>query len=145
MGLCKCPKRRVTNLFCFVHRVNVCEDCMVNSHATVSNLCSKLHLICALYVYWPQCVVQSYLKWLEDSDYDAVCVLCSNSLHQGTVVRLICYGLCIFPNNAHLNVACTVFNRDTYTSRYCSSVMFGQVWSLSSCQHYASRLYLSKV
>ena len=35
MGLCKCPKRRVTNLFCFVHRVNVCEDCIISQHHRV--------------------------------------------------------------------------------------------------------------
>ncbi len=35
MGLCKCPKRKVTNQFCFEHRVNVCEHCMVNSHKKV--------------------------------------------------------------------------------------------------------------
>lgn len=35
MGLCKCPKRRVTNLFCFEHRVNVCEHCMVTNHPKV--------------------------------------------------------------------------------------------------------------
>ncbi|VDQ01653.1 unnamed protein product [Trichobilharzia regenti] len=28
MGLCKCERRRVTNLFCFEHRVNVCEFCL---------------------------------------------------------------------------------------------------------------------
>lgn len=37
MGLCKCPKRRVTNLFCFEHRVNVCEHCMVTNHPKVYN------------------------------------------------------------------------------------------------------------
>ncbi|KAG7272718.1 hypothetical protein CRUP_038164 [Coryphaenoides rupestris] len=31
MGLCKCPKRKVTNLFCFEHRVNVCEHCLCPS------------------------------------------------------------------------------------------------------------------
>ena len=36
MGLCKCPKRRVTNQFCFEHRVNVCEWCMVQKHPKVS-------------------------------------------------------------------------------------------------------------
>ena len=45
MGLCKCPKRKVTNQFCFEHRVNVCEHCMVAAHAN--------------------CVVQSYLAWLQ--------------------------------------------------------------------------------
>ena len=37
MGLCKCPLRKVTNLFCFEHRVNVCEHCMVNKHQKVSD------------------------------------------------------------------------------------------------------------
>ena len=32
MGLCKCPKRKVTNLFCFEHKVNVCENCLVTDH-----------------------------------------------------------------------------------------------------------------
>jgi len=71
MGLCKCPKRQVTNQFCFEHRVNVCENCMVNSH--------------------PKCIVQSYLQWLKDSDYDASCPLCKNSLENDECVRLICY------------------------------------------------------
>ena len=35
MGLCKCPKRKVTNLFCFEHRVNVCEHCLVSNHNKV--------------------------------------------------------------------------------------------------------------
>ncbi|CAI8019076.1 Zinc finger protein-like 1 [Geodia barretti] len=72
MGLCRCEKRRVTNLFCFVHQVNVCEDCMISQHH--------------------RCVVQSYLKWLEDADYDPVCVLCTKSIQEGgDVVRLVCY------------------------------------------------------
>ena len=36
MGLCKCPKRKVTNLFCFEHRVNVCEHCLIDNHPKVS-------------------------------------------------------------------------------------------------------------
>uniref|UniRef100_A0A1I7YRE2 Zinc finger protein-like 1 homolog n=1 Tax=Steinernema glaseri TaxID=37863 RepID=A0A1I7YRE2_9BILA len=70
MGLCKCPKRKVTNLFCFEHRVNVCEDCLVDSHES--------------------CVVQSYLAWLTDSDFDPNCVLCSHLLGTGETVRLQC-------------------------------------------------------
>ncbi|XP_037026323.1 zinc finger protein-like 1 homolog [Bradysia coprophila] len=71
MGLCKCPKRQVTNQFCFDHRVNVCEHCMVNSH--------------------PTCVVQSYLQWLKDSDYDSRCKLCKDELGSGDCIRLVCY------------------------------------------------------
>ncbi|GLH02186.1 hypothetical protein R5R35_012139 [Gryllus longicercus] len=71
MGLCKCPKRRVTNQFCFEHRVNVCEFCMVTNH--------------------PKCVVQSYLQWLQDSDYNPICELCTKELESEDCVRLICY------------------------------------------------------
>ena len=35
MGLCKCPKKKVTNQFCFEHRVNVCEHCLVSNHPRV--------------------------------------------------------------------------------------------------------------
>lgn len=39
-----------------------------------------------------QCIVQSYLRWLEDSDYNALCALCTESLSNGEVIRLVCYG-----------------------------------------------------
>ncbi|KAI8424927.1 hypothetical protein MSG28_006839 [Choristoneura fumiferana] len=71
MGLCKCPKRRVTNQFCFEHRVNVCEYCMVTNH--------------------PKCIIQSYLQWLQDSDYNPICEICTNSLSEGECIRLTCY------------------------------------------------------
>ncbi|KAL0994086.1 hypothetical protein UPYG_G00117590 [Umbra pygmaea] len=73
MGLCKCPKRKVTNLFCFEHRVNVCEHCLVSNHN--------------------KCIVQSYLQWLQDSDYNPNCRLCNNPLISQDTVRLICYDL----------------------------------------------------
>lgn len=71
MGLCKCPRKKVTNQFCFEHRVNVCEHCMVSNH--------------------PKCVVQSYLQWLQDSDYSPLCELCQKELSIGDCIRLICY------------------------------------------------------
>lgn len=71
MGLCKCPKRKVTNQFCFEHRVNVCEHCMVKKH--------------------PKCVVQSYLQWLQDSDYNPNCLLCDQDLSEENCARLKCY------------------------------------------------------
>ncbi|TPX38706.1 hypothetical protein SeMB42_g06588 [Synchytrium endobioticum] len=70
MGLCKC--RSVTNLFCFEHRKNVCEKCILSDH--------------------PNCVVQSYLAWLQDSDYEAVCKLCKKGLDV-SIVRLTCLDL----------------------------------------------------
>ncbi|XP_069739301.1 LOW QUALITY PROTEIN: zinc finger protein-like 1 [Phaenicophaeus curvirostris] len=71
MGLCKCPKRKVTNLFCFEHRVNVCESCLVSGHQ--------------------KCIVQSYLQWLQDSDYSPECRLCRSPLAARDTVRLVCY------------------------------------------------------
>ena len=44
MGLCKCPKRKVTNLFCYEHRVNVCEYCLVQNHSKVCYF--SLHHFC---------------------------------------------------------------------------------------------------
>ncbi|XP_058382449.1 zinc finger protein-like 1 isoform X2 [Diceros bicornis minor] len=73
MGLCKCPKRKVTNLFCFEHRVNVCEHCLVANHT--------------------KCIVQSYLQWLQDSDYNPNCRLCNVPLATRETTRLICYDL----------------------------------------------------
>ncbi|XP_058127815.1 zinc finger protein-like 1 homolog [Anopheles ziemanni] len=71
MGLCKCPKRQVTTQFCFEHRVNVCENCMVVNHT--------------------KCTVQSYIQWLKDSDYDSNCTLCGSPRDSDDCVRLICY------------------------------------------------------
>jgi hypothetical protein len=93
MGLCKCPKRRVTNQFCFEHRVNVCEHCMVQKHPKVIIFTSNF---CQIYMYIKknsclQCVVQSYLQWLQDSDYNANCPFCDQELTEETCVRLVCY------------------------------------------------------
>lgn len=71
MGLCKCPKRKVTNQFCYEHRVNVCEYCVVQNH--------------------PKCVVQSYLLWLQDSDYSPQCTICKKNLADDECARLSCY------------------------------------------------------
>eukprot|EP00794_Sanderia_malayensis_P020598 gene20598-22629_t len=71
MGLCKCPKRKVTNQFCFEHRVNVCEYCLISSHT--------------------KCIVKSYLHWLQDSDFNPICGLCGEALTDGECIRLTCY------------------------------------------------------
>lgn len=71
MGLCRCEKRRVTNLFCYEHDINVCEYCLVAEHE--------------------RCIVQSYVQWLQDSDYNPICILCKNLLKDEPTVRLACY------------------------------------------------------
>ncbi|KAI1284966.1 Zinc finger protein-like 1 [Halotydeus destructor] len=73
MGLCKCPKRKVTQQFCFEHKVNVCEFCMTREHR--------------------KCVVHPYLQWLEDSSFSRNCTLCQQDLSQDDTIRLLCYHL----------------------------------------------------
>ncbi|CAF1503563.1 unnamed protein product [Adineta ricciae] len=75
MGLCKCPQRKVSTLFCFKHHVNVCESCLVNEH--------------------PQCIVRSYVSWLQDNDFNPNCSLCQRSLTDTgeETIRLVCYDL----------------------------------------------------
>jgi len=70
MGICKCKKK--TDLFCFVHKKSVCENCIVTSeHST--------------------CVVKKYVDWLTDSDFDpASCGICKGELMEGKTLRLMC-------------------------------------------------------
>jgi hypothetical protein len=47
-------------------------------------------------VFFVQCIVQSYLQWLQDSDYDPSCRLCGKNLADDAnkqCVRLTCYGI----------------------------------------------------
>ncbi|KAH7427170.1 hypothetical protein KP509_10G032800 [Ceratopteris richardii] len=73
MVVCKC--RKATNLYCFVHKVPVCGEC----------ICSDDHKIC---------VVRTYSEWVIDGDYDwpSKCSLCNEILQQGgkTTARLGC-------------------------------------------------------
>ncbi|XP_062584564.1 zinc finger protein-like 1 [Saccostrea cucullata] len=108
MGLCKCPKKKVTNLFCFEHRVNVCENCLVANHA--------------------KCVIKSYLQWLQDSDYNPNCSLCHQLLNDeqyGDCVRLTCYDIFHWPC---LNQYAQQFPANTapagYTCPTCSAGIF---------------------
>ena len=89
MGLCK--HKKVTNLFCFQHRKNVCPHCLT---ATTGE-----HRACR---------VRSYLQWLQDNDFDPNCSIChlpllsspatttttttttTNTTGSGEVVRLGC-------------------------------------------------------
>ncbi|XP_044536962.1 zinc finger protein-like 1 [Gracilinanus agilis] len=105
MGLCKCPKRKVTNLFCFEHRVNVCEHCLVANHS--------------------KCIVQSYLQWLQDSDYNPNCFLCCTLLSTRETTRLVCYDLFHW---SCLNERAAQLSRNTAPASYqcpsCSGPIF---------------------
>lgn len=38
-------------------------------------------------------MIQSYLQWLKDSDFDSSCTLCGVNLEDDDCIRLICYDL----------------------------------------------------
>ncbi|KAJ4964653.1 hypothetical protein NE237_016502 [Protea cynaroides] len=65
MVVCKC--RKATKLYCFVHKVPVCGDC----------ICFPEHRIC---------VVRTYSDWVIDGEYDwpPTCCLCKAVLEDGT-------------------------------------------------------------
>ncbi|OAF70659.1 Zinc finger protein-like 1 [Intoshia linei] len=73
MGLCSCPKRKPTPMFCFIHRVNVCDYCILSDHNA--------------------CIVKSYTNWLDDPEYDATCRFCQQELIKDDErnIRLLCY------------------------------------------------------
>ncbi|XP_059647885.1 uncharacterized protein LOC132294149 isoform X1 [Cornus florida] len=65
MVVCKC--RKATKLYCFVHKVPVCGEC----------ICFPEHQIC---------VVRTYSEWVIDGEYDwpPKCCLCHGVLGEGT-------------------------------------------------------------
>ncbi|XP_047336943.1 zinc finger protein-like 1 homolog [Impatiens glandulifera] len=65
MVVCKC--RKATKLYCFVHKVPVCGEC----------ICFPEHQIC---------VVRTYSEWVIDGEYDwpPKCCLCISVLEEGT-------------------------------------------------------------
>eukprot|EP01087_Luapelamoeba_hula_P013331 TRINITY_DN3808_c4_g1_i1.p1 TRINITY_DN3808_c4_g1~~TRINITY_DN3808_c4_g1_i1.p1 ORF type:complete len:251 (+),score=34.69 TRINITY_DN3808_c4_g1_i1:134-886(+) len=72
MGLCKC--RNITDLFCFVHRKAVCQNCVQQDHAT--------------------CVIGTYVEWLQDPDYEPPsCAICKDAITEDNVLRLMCLHL----------------------------------------------------
>lgn len=40
-----------------------------------------------------QCIVNSYLQWLQDSDFKDECAICKSSLKEGELIRLCCLGM----------------------------------------------------
>ncbi|CAN8270784.1 unnamed protein product [Cochlearia groenlandica] len=73
MVVCKC--RKATKLYCFVHKVPVCGEC----------ICFPEHLTC---------VVRTYSEWVIDGEYDQPkCCQCQNMFEEGAgqpVTRLGC-------------------------------------------------------
>eukprot|EP01115_Flamella_aegyptia_P008967 TRINITY_DN37643_c0_g1_i2.p1 TRINITY_DN37643_c0_g1~~TRINITY_DN37643_c0_g1_i2.p1 ORF type:complete len:78 (-),score=3.58 TRINITY_DN37643_c0_g1_i2:4-237(-) len=56
MGICRCPKRQNSELFCFVHRKRVCTTCILDH---------------------PTCYIADYSDWLVDGEFEEMkCSAC---------------------------------------------------------------------
>jgi hypothetical protein len=76
MGLCQC--RAVSSIFCFEHKRNICEKCLVNA--------SNEHR---------GCYVRPYLQWLSDEAFIEGCRGCGKTTSGtiGEIIRLGCYDI----------------------------------------------------
>ena len=87
--------------YCSCFSVLSCQTCFsvlssrsCSGYRTVITIQTVLCVLMFLLLLF-QCIVQSYLQWLQDSDYSPNCSLCSNVLADeayGECVRLTCYG-----------------------------------------------------
>ncbi|KAK9286822.1 hypothetical protein L1049_015227 [Liquidambar formosana] len=122
MVVCKC--RKATKLYCFVHKVPVCGEC----------ICFPEHQIC---------VVRMYSEWVIDGEYDwpPKCCLCQAVLEEGTdsqTTRLGCL------HTIHTN--CLVshiksFPPHTAPAGYVCPTCSTSIWPPKSVKDSGSRLH----
>lgn len=82
----------------------MCEKCIVSDHG--------------------RCIVKSYLAWLQDSDYDPCCSLCSTSLENGQMIRLVCLDLF---HKECLDKACNLLPNNTAPGGYTCPTCLAQI------------------
>ncbi|XVF67444.1 hypothetical protein PTKIN_Ptkin10aG0122300 [Pterospermum kingtungense] len=122
MVVCKC--RKATKLYCFVHKVPVCGEC----------ICFPEHQIC---------VIRTYSEWVIDGEYDwpPKCCKCQAVLEEGTgseTTRLGCLHV------IHTN--CLVshiksFPPHTAPAGYACPSCSTSIWPPKSVKDSASRLH----
>ncbi|KAI4295760.1 hypothetical protein L6164_035772 [Bauhinia variegata] len=122
MVVCKC--RKATKLYCFVHKVPVCGEC----------ICFPEHQIC---------VVRTYSEWVIDGEYDwpPKCCQCQSTLEEGSgsqTTRLGC--LHVIHTNclvSHINS----FPPHTAPAGYVCPSCSTSIWPPKSVKDSGSRLY----
>ncbi|KAM1152230.1 hypothetical protein ACFX15_034216 [Malus domestica] len=122
MVVCKC--RKATKLYCFVHKVPVCGEC----------ICSPEHQIC---------VIRTYSEWVIDGEYDwpPSCCLCHVDLDEGTgsqTTRLGCLHV--------IHTSCLVshiksFPSHTAPAGYVCPTCSTSIWPPKNVKDSASRLH----
>eukprot|EP00268_Persea_americana_P017129 TRINITY_DN181_c1_g2_i1.p1 TRINITY_DN181_c1_g2~~TRINITY_DN181_c1_g2_i1.p1 ORF type:complete len:365 (+),score=75.20 TRINITY_DN181_c1_g2_i1:158-1252(+) len=124
MVVCKC--RKATKLYCFVHKVPVCGEC----------ICFPEHQIC---------VVRTYSEWVIDGEYDwpPTCCKCQTVLEAGDdsqTTRLGCLHI--------MHTSCLVshiqsFPPHTAPAGYVCPACSTSIWPPKSIKDYGSRLHSS--
>ncbi|XP_047967678.1 zinc finger protein-like 1 homolog [Salvia hispanica] len=122
MVVCKC--RKATKLYCFVHKVPVCGEC----------ICFPEHQIC---------VVRTYSEWVIDGEYDwpPKCCHCQNELAEGTdpqTARLGC--LHVIHSNCLVSHVKS-FPPQTAPAGYVCPACSTPIWSPKSVKDSGSRLH----
>ncbi|KAL5706830.1 hypothetical protein ACHQM5_024948 [Ranunculus cassubicifolius] len=122
MVVCKC--RKATKLYCFVHKVPVCGEC----------ICFPEHQIC---------VIRTYSEWVIDGDYDwpPTCCQCQNVLQDGTgppTTRLGCLHV--------IHTDCLVshiksYPQNTAPAGYVCPACSTSIWPPKSIKDSGSRLH----
>ncbi|CAL4941403.1 unnamed protein product [Urochloa decumbens] len=121
MVVCKC--RKATRVYCFVHQVPVCGEC----------ICFPEHQLC---------VVKNYAEWVVNSDYDwpQHCSSCNSVLEEGTeeTTRLGCLHV--------MHTKCLIthiqsFPTQTAPAGYVCPSCSIPIWPPSSIKDTGSRLH----
>ncbi|XP_024967092.1 zinc finger protein-like 1 homolog [Cynara cardunculus var. scolymus] len=122
MVVCKC--RKATKLYCFVHKVPVCGEC----------ICFPEHQIC---------VVRSYSEWVIDGEYDwpTKCCHCQVVLEEGgdsQTTRLGCLHI--------IHTSCLISNIKSYPlhtapAGYVCPACSTSIWPPKSVKDSGSRLH----
>ncbi|KAG9440472.1 hypothetical protein H6P81_020637 [Aristolochia fimbriata] len=123
MVVCKC--RKATKLYCFVHKVPVCGEC----------ICFPEHQIC---------VVRTYSEWVIDGEYDwpTRCCSCNSALEDGSdfpTTRLGCLHI--------IHTSCLVSHIQSYPPHtapagYVCPSCTSPIWPPKSIKDSGSRLHL---
>ncbi|KAK6945995.1 hypothetical protein RJ641_013539 [Dillenia turbinata] len=122
MVVCKC--RKATKLYCFVHKVPVCGEC----------ICFPEHQIC---------VIRTYSEWVIDGEYDwpPKCCQCQAVLDEGTdnqTTRLGC--LHVIHTNCFISHIKS-FPPHTAPAGYVCPACSTSIWPPKSIKDSASRLH----
>ncbi|KAL7227406.1 hypothetical protein ACSBR1_022282 [Camellia fascicularis] len=122
MVVCKC--RKATKLYCFVHKVPVCGEC----------ICFPEHQIC---------VVRTYSEWVIDGEYDwpPKCCLCHAAIEEGTDPQTTRLGCLHIIHTSCLDSHIKGFPPHTAPAGYTCPACSTPIWPPKSIKDSGSQLH----